>query len=100
MAIWVMFTVPCPTPSGLTADDLLQKRIDLITPAMRASAKELGCRFHRAWVTSDRSQFVAVACWETAEGANAFFDKWDIADEEGEVMTRLEGDIGLVLEGD
>jgi hypothetical protein len=100
MAMWVMFTVPCPTPSGLTADDLLQKRLDLITPEMKASAKRLGCRFHRAWVSRDRDQFVAVACWESADGANAFFDEWDIDDEEGEVAIRLDGDIGLVVEGE
>lgn len=34
--------------------------------------------------------------WETAEGANAFFNEWEIADEPGEIAIRLEGDVGLV----
>lgn len=96
MAVWMMFTVPCPTPGGETADDLLQKRYNGITPEMQASAASLGCRFHRAWVASDRSAFVAVACWETREGARAFFDRWQIESEEGEVATVLDGDVGLV----
>jgi len=101
MAIWVLFTVPCPTrPSGTTADELLQKRVDLITPEMKASAKRHGCRFHRAFVSRERDQFVAIACWETPEGANAFFDEWQIDDEEGEAVVRLDGDIGLVVEGE
>ena len=37
-----------------------------------------------------------VADWETAEGANAIFDEWQIDDGPGEVAYRLEGDIGLV----
>lgn len=96
MATWMMFTVPCPTPSGETADQLLQKRIDGITPEMQASARELGCTFHRAWVTSDRSAFVAVACWTTSEGGRTFYERWQIQSEEGETATILEGDVGLV----
>jgi hypothetical protein len=96
MATWMMFTVPCPTPSGETADQLLQKRIDGITPEMQASATELGCTFHRAWVTSDRSAFVAVACWTTSEGGRTFYERWQIQSEEGETATILEGDVGLV----
>lgn len=63
---------------------------------MQDSARSHGCRFHRAWYTSDDSLFVAVAEWETAEGANAFFDEWKIEDEPGEVAFRLLGDVGLV----
>jgi len=37
-----------------------------------------------------------VACWQTREGALAFFQEWEIDDEEGEVSIRLEGDVGLV----
>ena len=96
MATWMMFTVPCPTPSGETADQLLQKRIDGITPEMQASARELGCTFHRAWVTSDRSAFVAVACWTTSKGGRTFYERWQIQSEEGETATILEGDVGLV----
>ena len=96
MAAWMMFTVPCPTPSGETADELLQKRIDGITPEMQASARELGCTFHRAWVSSDRSAFVAVACWTTSEGGRTFYERWQIQSEEGETATILEGDVGLV----
>ena len=96
MATWMMFTVPCPTPSGETADELLQKRIDGITPEMKASARELGCTFHRAWVTGDRSAFVAVACWTTSEGGRTFYERWQIESEEGETATILEGDVGLV----
>ena len=96
MATWMMFTVPCPTPSGEAADQLLQKRIDGITAEMQASARELGCTFHRAWITSDRSAFVAVACWTTPEGGSTFYERWQIKSEEGETATILEGDVGLV----
>src|SRR6478609_263361 len=96
MAHWVLFSVPCPTPDGRTAQDLLQWRVDVISPEMQASARRLGCRFHRAFAASDGSAFYAVACWETLDGASAFFEEWDIRDEPGEVMVRLDGDIGLV----
>jgi hypothetical protein len=94
--MWLLFKVPCPTPIGETAQDLYQKRVDRITPEMQASAAELGCRFHRAWYTSDGSAFIAVAEWETHEGAAAFFERWDIQDEIGEEAWTLLGDIGLV----
>ena len=94
--LWVLFQVPCPTPDGRSAVDLYQYRVDRIDAAMRASASEHGCRFHRAWHAADGSAFYAVACWETSEGANAFFERWQIEDEPGEVVVRLEGDIGLV----
>ena len=94
--MWVLFTVPCPTPLGESAEDLYQKRVDRITDAMRESAVSYGCLFHRAWYAADGSAFWAVAEWESAEGANRFFNEWDIQDEAGEVMIRLEGDIGLV----
>jgi hypothetical protein len=94
--MWVLFTVPTPTPDGQTALDLYDKRVRLISDEMRASARRLGCRFHRAWYAKDGSAFYAIAEWETAEGANAFFTEWDIQDEPGEVAVRLEGDIGLV----
>jgi hypothetical protein len=94
--MWILFSVPCPTPDGQTARDLYQKRVDRITDEMRASAVEHGCRFHRAWYASDESAFYAVANWESREGASAFFEQWDIYDEPGEVAVMLEGDIGLV----
>jgi len=93
---WVMFQVPCPTPDGKTAEDLYQKRVSGITPAMKASARSRGCRFHRAWFAADGSAFYAIALWESREGASAFFREWEIADEPGEVAIRLEGDVGLV----
>jgi hypothetical protein len=92
----MLFTVPCPTPSGETADDLLQKRVDGISPEMQASARSLGCTFHRAWVTADRSAFMALASWATPAGGRAFYEQWQIQSEEGETATILEGDIGLV----
>lgn len=88
--------VPCPTPDGRTAEDLYRWRVDGISEEMQASAREHGCRFHRAWYARDGSAFYAVAEWETAEGASAFFEEWQIADEPGEVAIRLEGDVGLV----
>ncbi|HEY6629794.1 MAG TPA: hypothetical protein VI193_12490 [Acidimicrobiia bacterium] len=94
--MWILFSVPCPTPDDQTARDLYQKRVDRITDEMRASAVEHGCRFHRAWYASDESAFYAVANWESREGASAFFEQWDIQDEPGEVAVVLEGDIGLV----
>lgn len=94
--MWVLFTVPCPTPDGRSAEDLYRWRVDRITPAMQASARELGCRFHRAWYSRDGSAFYAVACWDTIEGARTFFDRWGIQDEPGEVAVWLEGDVGLV----
>ena len=94
--MWIMWMVPCPTPDGRTAEDLYQTRVERISPEMQASARELGCRFHRAWYAKDGSAFYAVANWDTREGASAFFRRWDIQDEPGEVAIRLEGDIGLV----
>jgi hypothetical protein len=94
--MWVLFSVPCPTPDGRTARDLYQDRVVRISDEMRASAVEHGCRFHRAWYASDESAFYAIAYWESREGARAFFEEWDIYDEPGEVATLLEGDIGLV----
>ena len=93
---WVMFHVACPTADGRTAEDLYQERVNGITPAMKASARSHGCRFHRAWFAADGSAFYAIALWESREGANAFFREWEIADEPGEVAIRLEGDVGLV----
>jgi hypothetical protein len=94
--MWILFQVPCPTPDGQTARDLYEKRNVGITPEMQASAASHGCCFHRAWYARDNSAFYALAMWETAEGANAFFSEWGIADEPGEVAIRLEGDVGLV----
>jgi hypothetical protein len=94
--MWIQFMVPCPTPDGQTARDLYDKRVRMITDEMRASAREHGCRFHRAWYAEDGSAFYAVACWNSRDGARAFFREWDIRDEPGEVATVLEGDVGLV----
>jgi hypothetical protein len=96
--MWVLFMVPCPTPDGQTAEDLYRKRVDRITAEMQASARELGCRFHRAWYVEDGSAFYAVANWDSREGANTFFQRWQIEDEPGEVAIRLTGDVGLVPE--
>jgi hypothetical protein len=63
---------------------------------MAASAVSHGCRFHRAWHSEDGTEFIAIAHWETREGANAFFEEWDIEDEPGEVAVPLLGDVGLV----
>jgi len=94
--MWILFSAPCPTPDGQTAEDLYRKRLTWITPEMRASARELGCRFHRAWYAEDGSAFYALANWETLEGANAFFQRWEITDEPGEVSITLLGDVGPV----
>ncbi len=94
---WYLFQVPAPTPTrGESALELYEKRVTWITDAMRASARVHGCLFHRAWHARDGSAFYAVACWATREGASAFFEEWQIDDEEGEVAIRLEGDVGLV----
>lgn len=97
--MWILFRVPCPTPDGQSAHDLYQKRVDGITAAMRASAVEHGCTFHRAWHAADGSAFYAIAHWRTREGARAFYDEWRIEDEPGETATVLEGDVGLVALG-
>ena len=94
--MWVLFRVPCPTPDGRTARDLYERRTTWITDAMQASARDNGCRFHRAWYTSDGSEFIALAQWESREGARAFFEEWSIENEPGETATILEGDVGLV----
>lgn len=94
--MWILFQVPTPTPDGRTAEDLYDKRVRLISPEMKESARRHGCTFHRAWYAVDRSAFWAIAQWASAEGANAFFDEWGIEDEPGEVGIRLEGDVGLV----
>jgi hypothetical protein len=94
--MWILFTAPCPTPDGQTAEDLYRKRVPWITPEMQDSARELGCRFHRAWHTEDGSMFVALANRDSIEGAQTFFERWDISDEPGEVAYTLLGDVGLV----
>ena len=94
--MWVLFHVPCPTPDGQTARHLYEKRLQGITSERQASAKEHGCRFHRAGHAMDGSAFYALALWETSEGAEAFFEEWRIKDEPGEVAMLLEGDVGLV----
>src|SRR6476469_3686094 len=96
MAHWLLFQVPCPTSDGRSAADLLQWRVDVITPAMQESARAHGCRFHRAFSASDGSAFWALGCWETIEGAEAFFDEWDIREEPGEIAIPPDGDVGLV----
>ena len=93
--MWILFTVPCPTPDGRTARDLYEARVQRITPAMQASALAQGCRFHQAWYENDGSAFVALAFWDTRAGASAFFQEWDIQDEPGEVAHVLEGEVGL-----
>jgi len=99
--MWVLFRVPCPTPDGRTARELYEKRVNGIDDAMRESAGEHGCTFHRAWHAADGSAFYALAHWRTREGAAAFFEQWQIEDEPGEVAILLEGDVGLVpLAGD
>jgi hypothetical protein len=95
----VLFTVPCPTPDGRSARDLYEDRVARITPEMQASAIAHGCTFHRAWCVEDGSAFLAIASWQTLEGARAFYAEWDITDEPGEVLLELEGDIGLVPAG-
>jgi hypothetical protein len=94
--LWVLFRVPTPTPDGQSARDLYEKRVRWIGDEMRASAREHGCRFHRAWHASDESAFYALALWESREGARRFFEQWNIADEPGEQAIVLEGDVGLV----
>ena len=94
--MWIMFQVPCPTPDGRSAADLVQRRVEWISPDMQASARSYGCRFHRAWAAEDGSAFYALACWDTREGAGAFFREWNIEDEPGEVAVVLHGDVGLV----
>ena len=94
--MWILFAVPCPTPDGRTAEDLYRTRVTRITPEMQASARDLGCRFHRAWYTADGSSFYALANWETRKGASAFFQEWNIEDEPGEIAITLLGDVGLV----
>ena len=94
-----MFHVPCPTSDGQTAEDLYRKRIDWITPEMQASARELGCTFHRAWHAADGSAFYAVACWDSRDAARTFFERWSIDAEPGEVGIELCGDVGLVPVG-
>lgn len=96
--MWILFTAPCPTPDGQTAEDLYSKRIPWITPEMQQSAREHGCRFHRAWYAEDGSAFYALANWDTREEAKEFFRLWDITDEPGEVAITLLGDVGLVPE--
>ena len=94
--MWVLFRAPTPTPDGQTAQDLYEKRIRMITPDMQASAREHGCRFHRAWYAQDGSAFYALAFWDTREGGRAFYEKWQIEAEPGEEAIFLEGDVGLV----
>ena len=96
--MWILFTAPAGEQS---ARAMYEKRVTGITADMQASAHELGCTFHRAWYAADGSAFYALAHWRTREGANAFFERWQIEDEAGEVAIVLDGDVGLVpLGGD
>ena len=63
---------------------------------MRASAREHGCTFHRAWHASDGSAFYAGRALAHARGSACFFEEWEIEDEPSEVGVLLEGDVGLV----
>ncbi|HYM53023.1 MAG TPA: hypothetical protein VEW45_06040 [Candidatus Dormibacteraeota bacterium] len=94
--MWTLFSVPCPTPDGQSAEDLYRKRVDGITEGMQASAERLGCRFHRAWYAADGSAFYALANWDSPDAASTFYEEWQITDELGEVAIRLEGNAGLV----
>lgn len=94
--MWMLFTVPCPTPDGRTAKDLYERRLTWISDEMAADARELGCTFHRAWYAADGSAFYAVACWESRSAARTFFERWSIDAEPGEVGIELLGDVGLV----
>ncbi|MGH7332329.1 MAG: hypothetical protein ACREKS_06165 [Candidatus Rokuibacteriota bacterium] len=94
--MWALFHVPCPTPDGQSARDHYDKRVTGISDDMRANARKYGCQFHRAWYAEDSSPFYALALWQSREGANAFFEEWQTADEPGEVAIRLAGDVGLV----
>jgi len=91
-----MYHVPCPTPDGRTARDLYEQRVERITPAMRKSAREHGCRIHRAWYAADGSAYYAIAYWERPEGPGDFFVEWGVDEIAGEEAIPLEGDIGLV----
>jgi len=94
--MWILFSVPTPTPDGRTARDLYEWRVTRIDAELQESARELGCRFHRAWYAEDGSAFYALALWDSRAGAQQFFDRWDIRDEPGEVAVVLQGDVGLV----
>ena len=94
--MWILFSVPTPTPDGRTARDLYDWRVTRIDAELQESARELGCRFHRAWYAEDGSAFYALAFWDSRAGAQQFFDRWDIRDEPGEVAVVLQGDVGLV----
>ena len=50
----------------------------------------------RAWYAADGSAFYALANWDSMDGAQEFFERWDITDEPGEIAITLLGDIGLV----
>lgn len=93
---WILFRAPAPTPDGRSARALYERRLTWITDEMRQSAREHGCRFHRAWHARDGSAFYALAFWESSAGARAFFERWEIEDEPGEEAIYLEGDVGLV----
>jgi len=92
--MWILFTVPTPTPDGRTARDLYDKRVRWITPEMQASAQGHGCRFHQAWYAEDGGCFYAIAQWESLDGARAFFEEWQIEDEPGETAVVLKGHVG------
>jgi hypothetical protein len=88
--------VPTPTPDGVTARELYQKRVEWIDDGMQSSAQANGCRFHQAWYAQDGSAFYALAQWESIAGAEHFFEEWEVRDEPGEIMIRLMGHVGLV----
>jgi len=98
--ISILYRVPCPTPDGRSAQDLYEKRVHGFTDEMRAAARALGCRFHRAWYARDGHALYAIAIWETPELAREFSQlhmKGFVSDELWETIV-LEGDTGLVTE--
>jgi hypothetical protein len=92
---WILFQVPCPTPDGRSARDLYERRLTWISADMAADARAHGCSFHRAWYAADGSAFYAIAHWRSRADASAFFERWDIEAEPGEVGIPLVGDVGL-----
>ena len=94
--MWVLFQVPCRRPTVAPRRTCTSAGSRGSRRRCRRSAREHGCRFHRAWYAEDGSAFYAIANWESREGAHAFFEEWEIEDEPGEVAIYLEGDVGLV----
>jgi hypothetical protein len=93
--MWILFSVPCPTPDGRTAQNLYQARVDRIGPEMQASARGTVAASTGRGTPATARCSTRWRSWRPRTGTGVYWS-WDIQDEPGEMSLRLEGDGRLV----